>query len=148
MTIKETAGKMLLYFYQLQRAVPSSMRYRQLVFIDKPAGGIVMSTDKKWLTKDLLDISSSTTDILNAFVFLCDKDFVESTERSSLGRSIYVGIQMTSNGIDIIEGVEGGGEGQKLFSQTFNIETDRDTSVEGLISANLSTLSDAQKSSR
>lgn len=146
MTIKETAGKMLLYFYQLQRAVPSSMRYRQLVFIDRPSGGIAMSTDKKWLTKDLLDITPSTTDILNAFVFLCDKDFIESTERASVGRSIYIGIQLTSSGIDIIEGVEGGDEGQKLFSKTFNIEVDSPTVAE-LIDANL-TLSDTQKSSK
>lgn len=145
MTIKETAGKMLLYFYQLQRAVPSSMRYRQLVFIDRPTGGIAMSTDKKWLTKDLLDITPSTTDILNAFIFLCDKDFIESTERASVGRNIYVGIQMTSQGIDIIEGVEGGESGREAFSQMFNISTDGDGSIKGLIDANLSALIDPKK---
>lgn len=142
MTIKETSGKILLYFYQLQRTVPASMAYRQLGFIDKPDGSVYTSSDKKWLTKDLQDINPSATDIFNAFNFLIDKGFIRSQERIGAGKRIYVGIHLTGLGIDIVEGIERGSDGRGDFHKMFNISVSSNTTVEELITQTLSKLLD------
>jgi hypothetical protein len=139
-TIKETAGKTLLYFYQLQRTVPLTMKYRQLGFIDRKNGGLFLTSDKKWLTNNLLDINPVSNDILNAFTFLIDKRFIQSKERLTAEARIYVGIQLTSEGIDIIEGIEGGPEGKQRFAETFNIQVGSSADIESVISDNLSIL--------
>ena len=140
MTIKETAGKILLYFYQLQRTVPLTMKYRQLGFIDRKNGGLYVTSDKKWLTNNLLDINPVSTDVLNAFTFLIDKDFIQTRERATAEAKIYVGIQLTSTGIDVVEGIEGGSEGKQTFTSTFNIQVDSSATIESVIKDNLSAL--------
>jgi hypothetical protein len=139
-TIKETAGKILLYFYQLQRTVPLTMKYRQLGFVDRKTGGLYVTSDKKWLTNNLLDINPVSTDVLNAFTFLIDKGFIQTRERATGEAKIYVGIQLTSGGIDVVEGIEGGPEGKQEFASTFNIPVDGSATIETVIGDNLSTL--------
>jgi len=142
MTIKETAGKILLYFYQLQRTVPLTVANRQLGFIMKKSGGVSMTSDKKWLTTNLQTINPKSTDILNAFAFLLDKGFLLSTERTSAEARVYVGIKLTYKGIDIIEGIEDGQDGKQAFSASFNIKVGDHTGVEELIAENLGELSE------
>jgi len=141
-TIKETAGKILLYFYQLQRTVPASMPYRQVVFIDKPDGTVSLTTDKKWLTNDLSDINRKSADVYNAFHFLVNKKFLQVRERSTSGTHIFVAIKVSDVGIDLIEGVETGSEGQQAFTTTFNISAEGATDVDSFIKDNLSMLMD------
>ena len=145
MTIKETAGKILLYFYQLQRTVPLTMKYRQLGFIDRKNGGLYVTSDKKWLTNNLLDINPVSTDVLNAFTFLIDKDFIQTRERATAEAKIYVGIQLTSTGIDVVEGIEGGTDGKREFASTFNIKVADSADIESVISDNLSSLLEQQQ---
>ena len=140
MTIKETAGKILLYFYQLQRTVPLTMKYRQLGFVDRKNGGMYLTSDKKWLTNNLLDINPVSTDVLNAFTFLIDKGFIQTLERTAGEAKIYVGIQLSSTGIDVVEGIEGGPEGKQIFTTNFNIQVDSNANIEAVIKNNLSTL--------
>ena len=141
MTIKETAGKVALYLYQLQRTVPSGMRQRQLGFLErKDGGGLALTSDKKWLTKDLLDINPTVADLLNAFMFLRDKRYIQSEERATSAARIYVGIQLTGLGIDIIEGVERDRDGKKAFTETFNIVVDDNVNIERLVKDHLGAL--------
>jgi|GEM_PF-1252536 len=138
MTIKETAGKILLYFYQLQRTVPLTMRYRQLGFINKKTGGVSLTSDKKWLTSNLLSINNAPTDILNAFMFLIDKGYVQSRERATADARIYVGIELTHAGVDMVEGIEH--DAQADFTTTFHIPVSPGANVDSLINENLSQL--------
>ena len=140
MTIKETAGKILLYFYQLQRTVPLTMKYRQLGFVDRKTGGLYVTSDKKWLTNNLLDINSNATDVFNAFTFLIDKGFIQTRERTTGEAKIYVGTQLSSNGIDVVEGIEGGPDGKQAFMSTFNIQVGSSADIEAVIHENLSVL--------
>lgn len=140
MTIKETAGKVLLYFYQLQRTVPLTMRYRQLGFIDRKNGGLYLTSDKKWLTNNLQDINPKSIDILNAFMYLVDKGYIQTDERATGEATVYVGIQLTHKGIDIVEGIESGANGRDIFRSNFNISVSEGTSIEQLIDDNLSSL--------
>lgn len=140
MTIKETAGKILLYFYQLQRTVPSSMQHRQIGFVDRKNGSVAMTTDKKWLTKDLQDINPSSSDIFNAFTFLFSKGFIQSRERATTGTRIFIGPHVTHLGIDVVEGIEGDQEDRRRFSSTFNIQVSEDADIDRVIKNNLSKL--------
>lgn len=140
MTIKETAGKVLLYFYQLQRTVPLTMRNRQLGFIDRKNSGLFLTSDKKWLTENLLDINPKSIDILNAFMFLIDKGLIQSKERATPEATVYVGIQLTHKGIDIVEGIESGIEGREKFNANFNIQVPDGMSIEQVVDAHLSSL--------
>lgn len=142
MTIKETAGKVLLYFYQLQRTAPLAMPYRQLGFIDKKEKGIGLTSDKKWFAKDLLGINPASSDIFNAFSFLRSKGYIKSNERVGASAIIYVGIQLTGAGIDIIEGIERGNDGKHEFELAFNIGVEDSRDVESLIKECLGALAD------
>lgn len=142
MTIKETAGKVLLYFYKLQRATPLTMPHRQVGFITKKEGGLALTSDKVWLTKDLLGINPAAVDILNAITFLRDKEFIQSNERVAASARIYMGAQLTDKGIDIIEGIERGREGKRDFDLTFNIKVEDNMDVDSFIKENLKMLSD------
>lgn len=141
MTIKETAGKVLLYFYQLQRTAPLAMPYRQLGFIDKKEKGVGLTSDKKWFTKDLLGINPSSSDIYNAFLFLRSKGYIQSTERVTAGAIIYVGTRLTGDGIDVVEGIERGREGKHEFELAFNIKVEGGN-VDSLIKEHLGALLD------
>ena len=140
MTIKETAGKVLLYFYHLQRTAPASMQYRQVGFISKPNGSVSLRSDKKGFTNDLVTINANPTDIFNAYNFLIDKGFIKSGQRSSNGTTIFLGIEFLSAGFDIVEGIEGGPDGARAFTETFNIKVDNGTSVDTLVNHNLNKL--------
>lgn len=136
MTIKEVAGRTILYFYQLQRAAPASMQHRQLGFIDKADGKVSLTSDKKWFSKDLIDIGGSSSDVYNAFRFLLDKGFIGAQERAKAGARIYIEIRLTASGIDIVEGVESSRDGRQQFSATFNMHGDS-ADVNGLIREHL-----------
>ena len=143
MTIKETAGKVLLYFYQLQRTAPLSMPSRQVGFIERKNGeGLALTSDKKPFAKDLLDINSSSTDIFNAFTFLINKGFIETKERAAPGARIYVGVQVTVAGIEAIESIEGGPDGKNQFEQNFNIKVGSNATVDSVIRDKLKALID------
>lgn len=140
MTIKETAGRVLLYLYQLQRTAPASMQYRQLGFINKPDDRLALTSDKKWLTRDLLDVGQQVSAVFNAFSFLVDKGFIRAEERASKDAKIYVGIRLTADGIDIIESVELGSTGREAFGTMFNINVESSSDVESLIKSNVTDL--------
>lgn len=140
MTIKETAGRILLYLYQLQRTSPASMQSRQLGFINKPDDRLALTSDKKWLTHDLLDLGSQVSGVFNGFTFLIDKGYIRAEERANKDARIYVGIRLTADGIDVVESVEMGNAGREMFAATFNIATDSGTNVETLIKANVTDL--------
>lgn len=142
MTIKETAGKVLLYLYQMQRSAPFAMPHRQVGFLDKKDMGLALTSDKKWLTKDLQGINSSAEDIFNAFVFLHGKNLIKARERVTASARVYVQIQLTGEGVDIVEGVERGADGQHDFEAAFNIKPGNRAGVDGLIKDNLKVLSD------
>jgi hypothetical protein len=116
------------------------MRQRQLGFIEKKSGGLGLTSDKKWLTKDLLDISPTVADLLNAFMFLLDKRFIQSEERTSAGARIYIGIQLTGAGIDVVEGIERDREGKRAFTETFNIDVEDRMNIEHLVKEHLGAL--------
>lgn len=142
MTIKETAGKVLLYFYQLQRTAPLAMPNRQLGFINKKEGLVGITSDKQWFTKDLQILNPNAADTYNAFRYLLDRKLIQSTDRATGAAKVYVGVHVTHKGIDLIEGVENGPQGQELFAESFAMHVPADGGVEALMKDALSALLD------
>lgn len=140
MTIKETAGKLILYFYQLQRTAPLSMSSRQIGFIERKNGSFSLTSDKKAMSADMTAINPSATDVFNAFSFLVDKGFIETQEKAAPGARVYVGARVTSRGVDIIEGIEGNIETRTKFETTFNIKVDARATVYSLVQDQLKAL--------
>lgn len=136
-TIKETAGKVLLYAYQLQRINPLVMPHCQIGFLNKGDKGMGLTSDKQWLMKDLKSINPAAVDVYNALNFLLDKGYITSRHKVSASAQVYIGMQLTSNGIDIVEGVDGGSTGKKEFEKAFNIEVGSDMTSNELTDSQL-----------
>lgn len=140
MTIKATAGKLLLYIYKLQRSAPLDMLKRQLVFVDKQSRGVSLTSDKVWLAKDMLEINPSGADVYNAFQFLVDQGYIKSKTKAVQGAKIYAEIELTSNGFNIIEDIETGDEGARNFHDKFSLMVNGGTKVDLLVDEQLSSL--------
>lgn len=143
MTVKETAGKLLLYFYQLQRTAPLQVRVRQIVFSnDGPASRLSVMADKRWLVSDLQSLSSSAEDLMNGMHYLKDNGFIRTSERSSSEKRAYTGFELTAQGIALIEGVELDSSGVAAFNQAFNLDLGSETKVANLTNSLLGAAAD------
>lgn len=142
MTIKETAGKLLLYLYELHRNTPGDMKYLQLSFDNVSGGGVKVHSDNKQLKENLNKINPSDSDIYTAFLFLQDKYFILANTPTKTPQVVdfYIGVRLTDRGVDVIEGIERGQEEKQAFNVTFNIKVDNNMNVESLVKANLSML--------
>jgi hypothetical protein len=143
MTVKATAGKLLLYIYMLQRSAPLDMLKRQIVFVDKQSRGVSLTSDKVWLAKDLLEINSNGSDIYNAFQFLLNQQFVTAQHRAVPNAKIYADIELTATGFNVIEDIERDDEGARVFRQKFNLEVEGGTNIDKVIDKQLSSLAQA-----
>lgn len=142
MTVKATAGKLLLYIYKLQRTAPLDMLKRQIVFVDKQSKGVSLTSDKVWLAKDLLEIAGGA-DIYNAFQFLLNQDFVSAQSKAVPNARIYAEIELTSQGFTIVEDVESGAEGAQAFRDKFNLDVRSGQKIDRVIEEQLSSLAGA-----
>lgn len=139
MTIQETAGRLLVYFYQLQKTAPLQVRTRQFIFTsDHPTSRLSLVTDKRWLTSDLQSISKSGEDMLNAMLYLQQLAFIRTTERSDSQKRVYTGCELTAKGVAIIEAVSFSDEGVDNFSHSFGMHIDGPISLDGLTEQMLS----------
>ena len=142
MTVKATAGKLLLYIYKLQRTAPLDMLKRQIVFVDKQPKGLALTSDKVWLAKDLLEIAGGA-DIYNAFQFLLNQDFVSARSKAVPNARIYAEIELTSLGFTIVEDIESGAEGAQLFRDKFSLDVRSGQKIDRVIEEQLSSLAGA-----
>lgn len=118
MTIKETAGKVLLVLYSMQIDNPVKLDEKQIVFgaSSKPK----LETDSGF-KKTLYEISEDDTALYNAFNYLLDIGFIaKRNKKDMMGGMLLIGIHLTYAGIDVIEAVEQGEEGQKVIKSLFN----------------------------
>lgn len=133
MTIQQTAGKLLVYFYQLQRTAPLQVRVRQIVFAsDNPSSRLSVMADKRWLTNDLQAISNSAEDMLNAMHYLCDKKLIRTSERSGSEKRVYTGHELTASGIAMVEAVQNSSQGAQDFNQEFQTNLASETKLSQL----------------
>lgn len=131
MTIKETAGKILLALYYLQTNNPVDLEQTSIVFIaaSKP------KLDTKSKFKNMLhDINDNDAVLYNAFNYLLEKRLIAKKNNKTIyGGMFLLGLHVTHEGIDVIEGVEQGPEQQQVFKSLFNITFSPKIKVDSLV---------------
>jgi hypothetical protein len=119
MTVKETAGKILLVLYYIQTENPAKLEIASIIFTTM--GDIVLETDT-WLKALLEGITKNNKELYNGFNYLLGKGLIaKKNNRDMMGGIILLGVHLTPSGIDIIENVEQGEEPQKIFKSLFNL---------------------------
>ena len=119
MTIKETAGKVLLVLYALQIENPIKLEQTSVVLksLNKPK----LET-KSWLKDILHQVSDNDGHLYNAFSYLLDKGLLSRGDTTvPMGAIVLTGIHITGAGIDIIEGVEQGPEQRSVIKSLFSL---------------------------
>lgn len=141
-SIKVISGKVLLYFYALQRSdytklhdlvLEFQMRHFSDVNIKSPR----INQKENEVVQNLLKISHNDNDIYNALKYLGDKGFIEMIKNSDNTSDNFLNFSVSSMGIDIIEGIERGSRERKEFNFIFNIKLADNVSIESLFKASL-----------
>lgn len=118
MTIKETAGKIILLLYAIQTNNPAELETTSITF--QMSSGAELDADG-WLESALHEISDNDSLLYNAFNYLLEKGFISKRNRNDiLAGLLLVGPHLTAEGVDIIEGIEQGEEKQKVVKSLFN----------------------------
>ena len=144
-SIQTIAGELLLYFYWLHRTNPTLLHDEMIEFqvrhfSDNTHDSSPVLTDKL-IPQPFLDLKDySDVDLYAALKYLYDKNLI----RYSLGHTnvhdYFSKIELTANGVDIIEGIEKGDSERKQFNITFNFNITNNTTIESLLKAELGSL--------
>lgn len=144
--IKTIAGKILLYFYSVQRTEYAklhdfsvSFQMRHFSNPDERSPKMERSSTNE-LLENLLKISNRDNDIYNALLYLNGSGFIEMKEsKDNVGIHLY-NFQLSNHGIDIIEGIERGNDEKQIFNVTFNIKVADNVNVDSLVKAEVGSL--------
>lgn len=133
MTIKQTAGKILLSLYVVQLDNPVKLERGRIVF--KHSSRPKLEADS-WLKEVLHSITENDTLLLNAFNYLLDKGLIANkNSKGIMGGLLLLGLHLTDTGIDVVEGVEQGTEGQKIVKSLFSFNFNANISLDSLLKA-------------
>lgn len=135
MTIQEAAQKVLLIFYR---------RYTVQGFITEDAlefeydNGWEFTTSDSLLEKALKVEVDSSILIKNSLQYLEDKGLITFKTQGLLS-SDFLGYQfnLTSTGVDMIEGVGGAGNSRATYQTTFNVKLADNINVDSLLKTEL-----------
>lgn len=119
MTIKETAGKLLLVLYSLQITEPMKLEHEQILF--QTASKLKLETDSSSFKQLLHGITTDDTALYNATNYLLERGLIDKrNQKGVMSGLLIIGPHVTYPGIDIIESVEQGEESQKVVKSLFN----------------------------
>lgn len=137
--INKIAGRLLLYFYALQRqnAFPS-MEIVSFFGIQENKTEMESSSN---FVKGMLKVSKkSAADIYNSLRYLKEKRFIDFKEVKTTIGDLLHNIEVTAWGVDIVEGIERSEEEKKKFNITFNIKIADNINIDSLIKNELGSL--------
>lgn len=142
--IKKIAGKILLYFYYIQRDDYASLHDFALSFQirhlpDGVKSPLINNKDQE-ITQNLIKISGSDNNIYNGLMYLYEKGFINMSKQPDNTCDHILNITVSSIGIDIVEGIERGEEEKREFNINFNIKLADNINIESLIKAELGSL--------
>jgi len=143
-SIKKIAGRILLYFYYVQRDNYAYLNDFSLSFqirhFSDGEKSPVMSDKEHEISKNLIKISGSDNNIYNALIYLWKKGFINMSKSPDNVSDHFLNINVSSDGIDIVEGIERGEEEKREFHVTFNIKLAENINIESLIKAEIGSL--------
>lgn len=119
MTIKETAGKLLLVLYSVQITEPMRLEQEQILFQTNSKPKLQTASSK---FKNLLHgITDDDAALYNATNYLLERGLLgKRNQKGVSGGLLIIGPHVTYQGIDMIESVEQGEESQKVVKSLFN----------------------------
>jgi len=143
--IKTIAGKILLYFYSIQRSDYVKLHdfvleFQMRHFSDKNEKSPKVIHKDNEIVQNLLKIAGDDNNVYNALKYLEDKGFIEMSKSSDNVSDNLLNFSVSSAGIDIIEGIERGKEEKREFNIIFNIKVADNINIESLIKAELGSL--------
>ena len=137
--IKAIAGRILLYFYSIQRDDYSCLHdlllsFQMRHFKSSEKSPVLESKESK-ISENLIKIAGNDNNIYNALMYLYEKGFIDMSKDQNNVSDSLLNFSFTSRVIDIIEGVEREAEERNNFYITFNIKLADDIKIESLIKA-------------
>lgn len=143
--IKTIAGKILLYFYLIQRNDYAKLHdlvleFQMRHFSNKDDESPQITHKENAVAQNLLKISGNDNNVYNALIYLQDKGFIEMRKIPDNVNDNFLNFSVSSAGIDIIESIERGESEKKEFNIIFNIKLADNINVENLIKAELGSL--------
>lgn len=133
MSIKQTAGKILLSLYVLQLSNPTELEQTSVVF--QATSDVELETDA-WLEDILHSINDNDNLLYNSFNYLLEKGLIaKKNKKDFMGGLLLLGLHLTASGIDVIEGVEQGEEPQKIIKSLFNFNFSSKMTIDSLVKA-------------
>ena len=119
MTIKETAGKILLVLYYLQTTEPTKLESMQIFFQATVKPSLEADAELESL---LHSINDSDIVLYNAVNYLLERGLIsKKKQKGVMGGLLIIGPHVTYVGVDIIESVEQGEDKQKDVKSLFNL---------------------------
>lgn len=119
MTIKETAGKLLLVLYSLQITGTINLEREQITFTI--TSKTKLRTTSSNFKNKLHKITDEDTALYNATNYLLERGLITGKDKKvGPGCLIIISPHVTYQGVDIIESVEQGEESQRAVKSLFN----------------------------
>jgi len=135
-TIKEIAGKILLYvYYRCRTNAVEFEHYDEIIFNFGSTYKKVKISGKGQLPRDLQKMGYSDNDLYEALKLLIKSRHIESL-RGRAGIHL-ANIQLTPYGYDVIEGIERSSEDKKNFFTLFNIRISNNMNIDSLIKSEI-----------
>ena len=125
--IKTIAGKVLLYFYFVQRTdnaklLDTVLDFQMRNFDNRKEESPILVGKENLIKKSLLQIAGSANNLYNALKYLEDKGFIETKYSPSRTRDKFSCFRVVSGGVDVIEGILRGKKEKEEFCTVFNIK--------------------------
>jgi len=139
--IKTIAGEILLYLYWIQRKDYNRINDIILEFnLYRPVDGEILVRRNESIFSINKFIECSDNDLYNAIIYLRDSQLIEYNESKDNCGVNMASFEVTSNGVDLIEGIERGEKEKRDFNIIFNFNITNDITVESLLKMELGSL--------
>jgi hypothetical protein len=136
-TIQESSEKLLLAFYLLHKE-EGDISGDDVIAFEKD-GGWSVSSDNETLLRKLLSVTEdSALQLKNAIGYLEDKGLIRFSMSGLMNGDFDIyDLELTSTGVDIVEGVSGPQTSKVVYQNTFNVKLADNINLESLITAKL-----------
>jgi len=143
--IKTIAGKVLLYFYFVQRTdyaklLDTVLNFQMRNFNERVETLPILGSQDSSVIKNLLKVTDNANNLYNGLRYLADKAFIEMKYTPSRTNDHFSLFRVLPGGVDVIEAIERGKEEKEEFYTTFNIKVADKTDIERLLEKQLGSL--------
>lgn len=135
-TLQEISEKVLLAFYKIHREEGEILE--ESISFDKDEQWEVSGGNQELVDALIGLADGSVLDLKNSLKYLHEKDLVSFKTQGYLGGEVEIyNLEVTSNAIDLIEGVTGAETSKAVYQTIFNVKLAENINLESLITAKL-----------